>query len=67
MTVFEVTLNIGDTNEVTKFIISADLEVFLPLLSGKMVGITLNFNHVLQIHRKKPLCAEFEVTFASLV
>ena len=61
----EVTLDIGDTNEVTKFVVSADLKkVFLPLFSGEMVGITLNS---IQIHRKKPLCAEFDVTFVSLV
>ena len=60
--VFEVTLHIGGTNEVTKLIVSADLKkVFLPLFSGKMVG--LNF---IQIHRKKPLCAKFDVTFVSL-
>ena len=48
--------------------ISADFEkVFLPLLSGEMAGITLNSNHVLQIHRKKPLSAKFEVTFVSLI
>ena len=65
MAVFEVTLHIGDTSEVTKFIVSADLKkVFLPLLSGEMVGITLNS---IQIHRTKPLCAEFDVTFVSLV
>ena len=34
---------------------------------GEMVGITLNCNHVLQIHRKKPLGAKFEVAFVSLV
>ena len=46
--------------EVTKFIVSADLKkVFLTLFSDEMVGITLNSN---QIHRKKPLCAKFEVT-----
>ena len=67
--VFEVTLYTGDTKEVTRFIISADLEkVFIPLFSGEMVGITLNSSdHVCQIHRKKPLCAKLEVTFVSLV
>ena len=41
--VFEVTLHIGDTNEVTMFIVSADLEkVFLPFFSSEIVGITLN-------------------------
>ena len=63
--VFEVTLRIGDTNEVTKFIVSAYLKkVFLPLLSGEMVGITLNS---IQNHRKKSLSAKFDVTFVSLV
>ena len=38
--------------------------MFLPLFSGKMVGITLKS---IQIHRKKPLCANFEVTFVTLV
>ena len=59
---------IGQPNEVTWFIVSVDLKkVFLPLFSGEMVGITLNSNHVLQIHRKKPLCAKFEVTFTILI
>ena len=66
--VFEVTLHIGETNEGTRFIISADLEVLLPLFSSEMLGITLkNSNHVLQIHKKKPLRAKFEVTVLSLV
>ena len=53
----ETTLHIGDTNEVTRFIVSADLLLFLPIVSGEMVGITVNSSHVLQTHRKKPLCA----------
>ena len=58
---------IGQPNEVTWFV-SVDLKkVFLPLFSGEMVGITLNSNHVLQTHRKKPLCAKFEVTFKILI
>ena len=66
--VSEITLHMGDTNEVTKFIVSADLEkVFLPLFPGEMVCITLNSNHVLQIEGKKLLCAKFEVTFVSLI
>ena len=38
--------------------------MFLPLFSGEMVGITLNS---MQIHRKKPLCAKFKVTYIGLV
>ena len=58
-------IQIGNTNEVTKFIVSADSKnVFLPLFSGEMVGITSNS---IQIHRMKPLCAKFDVTFESLV
>ena len=45
-----------------------DLErVLLPLFLGQMIGITLNSNQVLQIHRKRPLCAKSEVAFLSLV
>ena len=63
--IFEVTLNIGDTKKVTKFIASADLKkVFLALFSGEMVGITLTS---ILIHRMKPLCAKLEVTFVILV
>ena len=62
--VFEVTLHTGDTNEATKFVVSADLKVFLPLFSDKMVCITLTS---IQVHRKKSLCAKFDVTFVSLV
>ena len=51
-----IVTHIGDTNEVTKFIVSADLKkVFLPLFSGEMAGITLNS---IQSHRKKPLYAK---------
>ena len=40
--VFGVTLHIGDTNEITRFIVSADLEkVFLPLFSDELVVIKL--------------------------
>ena len=48
--------------------VSADLQrLLVPLFSDEMVGIRLNSNHVLQIHRKKPLSANFEVTFVSLI
>ena len=67
LAIFEFTLHIGDINEVTRFIVFADLKVFLPYFSGEMVGITLNSNQVFQIHIKKSLCAKFEVTFVSLV
>ena len=40
--VFEVTLHIGDTNEVSSSIVSPDLEkVFLPLFTSEMLGIAL--------------------------
>ena len=54
--VFEVTLHIGDTNEVSRFIVSPDLEkVFLPLFTNEMLGIALDSNHMLQIHKMKAL------------
>ena len=66
--VFEVNLHTCDTNEVTRFIVFADLgKMFLPRFSGEMVNSALNSNHVLQIHRENPLCAKFEVIFVSLV
>ena len=60
--------HIRDTNEVNIFMVSADLlKVFSQLFSGEILGMTLNSGHVLQIQRKKPLCAKFEVTFISLI
>ena len=52
----------------TRVIISADLEkVFSLCFSCEMVGITLNSNRALQIHRKKPLSTKLKVTFVSLI
>ena len=66
--VFEVTIHIGDTNEVSRFIVSPDLEkVFLPLFTSEMLGIALDSNHMLQIHKMKALWAKFKVAFVSLV
>ena len=57
--IFEVNLRTGDTNEVIRFIVSADFEMFFPLFPGEMVVITLNSSHMLQVHRNKSLCATF--------
>ena len=65
---FKVTLHESDTNEVTRFSVSEDLEkVFLPLFWSEMIAITLNSNHMLQIIRKKPFCAKFELTFICII
>ena len=64
--VFGVTLHIGDSNDVTRFIVSADLEkVFLPLFSGELVVIKLQT--CASDSQKKPLCTKFQVTFVGLV